>query len=71
MGWRSGTFGVPAEQQPPDFLAYHHSEDDIEEIAAQYEVQWLNRNSSLSMNGNDAKMFEMLAKNIDLRLAFE
>jgi ubiquinone/menaquinone biosynthesis C-methylase UbiE len=62
MGWRAGTFGVPAGHKTPDFLAYHHSEGDIDEISAPYVVQRLNRSASLSMNGNNVEMFELLAK---------
>ncbi len=61
-GWRFGTFGVPAGAMEPLFLAHHHTDIELAEICAPYSVQFLERDSGISMNGNPCQTFELVAK---------
>lgn len=62
QGWRHGAFAVPEMAEKPEFIAYHHSEEDIAAISDGLILQQLLRNSGLSMRGTKTNMFEFLAQ---------
>ncbi len=61
QGWREGSFPAKDPTGIP-FIAHHHSESDLDELAAPYETVWLNRHLSTSMNGNSCSMFEFIGR---------
>jgi len=61
-GWRTGNFAVPGKEGDIQFIAHHHSTEEIDEIMKPYEKVFLNFHDSLSLNGNSCRMFEFLGK---------
>lgn len=57
-GFRRGSFPVTSGAQ---FVAHHHTEEEIPCLTQPFENIRLRRFESLSMNGNRAAMFELLA----------
>lgn len=61
-GWRAGNFPVSDASGKLLFVAHHHSDDELQEIAAPYEELYFGVHLSLSMNGNECKMFELIGR---------
>lgn len=64
LGWRPGNFPVRDASGKLSFVAHHHSEEELQEITRPYQVLYLGFHSSLSMNGNECKMFEFIGRKI-------
>ena len=62
MGWRYGAFAVPEGKSPPEFIAYHHTQGDIDEICRSLVVISLKREEGRSLSGNRVQTFELLAR---------
>jgi SAM-dependent methyltransferase len=60
-GWRRGNFQVNDGSGRPLFVAHHHTEEELASWERLFAVRSLRRFESLSMNGNRASMFELLA----------
>ena len=65
MGWRWGNFAVSDAAGQPLFVAHHHTPDELSEIIAPYTRIDLNYHRSLSMNGNECRMFEFIGRRIE------
>ena len=72
-GWRCGNFAVQSPTGNLEFVAHHHSEEDLRTVTAPYRTMILNFHQSLSMNGHNCKMFEFLGRKVepDLRTTEE
>jgi SAM-dependent methyltransferase len=65
--WRQGNFPVSDPAGHPLFVAHHHTETELGEIAAMFEPVHQNRHRSVSMHGNRCMMFEFIGrKKIDV-----
>jgi SAM-dependent methyltransferase len=64
FGWRAGNFPVRDASGKLSFVAHHHSDEELHEITRPYQVLYLDFHSSLSMNGNECKMFEFIGRKI-------
>jgi len=62
LGWRSGNFAVNDAEGNLLFVAHHHSADELKEIISPYEQKEFQIYKSLSMNGNECKMFEFIGR---------
>ena len=62
LGWRTGNFAVNDSEGQLVFIAHHHSEEDLEQIARPYEKVFYQVHESLSMNGNLVRMFEFIGR---------
>jgi cyclopropane fatty-acyl-phospholipid synthase-like methyltransferase len=61
-GWRSGNFSVNDAQGELLFVAHHHSQEELEQMAEPYIQLDLSSHLSRSMNGNDCRMFRFLGR---------
>jgi SAM-dependent methyltransferase len=61
LGMRPGNFLVEKDGRPL-FVAHHHSAMDLDEITKPYEVLSLVFHDSVSMNGNNCRMFRFLGR---------
>ena len=66
-GLRDGDFTVQDDAGEFQFIAHHHSQDEIMEIASGYEPVDLQIYESISMNGNQCRMFEFIGRKLDDR----
>jgi len=65
--WRKGNFPVSDQTGHPLFVAHHHTETELDEIAARFVPVYQNSHRSLSMHGNQCMMFEFIGrKKIDV-----
>jgi SAM-dependent methyltransferase len=62
LGWRAGNFQVNDFSGNRLFIAHHHSESEIASIMAGYETLSYGLHESLSLNGNQCRMFEILGR---------
>jgi SAM-dependent methyltransferase len=62
MGWRSGNFAVNDAAGVLSFIAHHHSEEEVDSITAPWQQVHFNVHESLSLNGNNCRMFEFLGR---------
>ena len=62
LGWRTGNFPVRTPSGSLLFVAHHHSEEELKEITTPYESLHLTYHKSLSMNGNECRMFEFIGR---------
>lgn len=62
QGLRPGSFPVRDREGKLLFIAHHHSPEEIGRITGAYEVVGLKFHRSLSMNGNECKMFEFIGR---------
>ncbi len=60
-GWRYGDFVVPEGAAEPQFVAHHHTPEELREICRPYRVIRARREHGFSANGNVVKMVELLA----------
>jgi 2-polyprenyl-3-methyl-5-hydroxy-6-metoxy-1,4-benzoquinol methylase len=63
-GLRKGNFHVNDSAGNLHFIAHHHSDDEIREMAAPYQQIEFNLKRSLSMNGNECQMFEFVGRKV-------
>jgi hypothetical protein len=61
-GWRSGNFAVNDAQGKLMFVAHHHSQEELQQIAEPYVQLDLTSHLSQSMNGNECRMFRFLGQ---------
>lgn len=66
MGLREGNFLVKDDKNEPMFVAHHHSDQDVQFIAAPYQHIESLRGESLSMHGNSCQMFEFVGRKMSL-----
>jgi len=62
LGWRTGNFRVNDEVGQTRFIAHHHSREELDTIAAPYQILMMDFHESLSMNGNACSMFRFLGR---------
>jgi SAM-dependent methyltransferase len=62
LGWRFGNFAVNDAEGNLLFVAHHHSAEELNELTSPYQQQELQFYKSLSMNGNQCKMFEFIGR---------
>lgn len=61
-GWRPGNFMVKAPSGVELFVAHHHSDEEVREISMPYDTLHFQIHRSLSMNGNECKMFQFIGR---------
>jgi len=64
-GRRHGNFEVFDENGRLQFIAHHHTHEEMNEIISPYEQIKLNIYKSISMYGNDVNMFEFIGRKIN------
>lgn len=62
QGWRPGNFAVNNSAGALSFIAHHHSEEDVASITAPWHRVHFSIHQSLSLNGNECRMFEFLGR---------
>lgn len=62
LGHRYGSFSVHDGHGSPRFIAHHHSPEELRYIVKPYEILLLDHHQSLSMNGNQCRMFEFIGR---------
>ena len=62
LGWPYGNFTVRDRNDDLLFVAHHHSDEELERIIERFEVIARREFRSLSMNGNDVRMFEFIGR---------
>jgi cyclopropane fatty-acyl-phospholipid synthase-like methyltransferase len=63
-GWRFGNFSVSSPAGDALFVARHHSDEEVRSIISPYSPISYSIHDSLSMNGNQCRMFEFLGRRI-------
>jgi hypothetical protein len=63
-GWRPGNFLVKAPSGSELFVAHHHSDEEVQEITIPYDTLHFQIHHSLSMNGNECKMFQFIGRKV-------
>ena len=64
LGWRRGNFAVREPNGALQFIAHHHSEEELAELCANYRTEVFRPYTSVSMHGNKVRMFELLLRKI-------
>jgi len=62
QGWRPGNFAVHDAAGNLSFIAHHHSDEEVASITALWQHVHFSIHQSLSLNGNECRMFEFLGR---------
>lgn len=61
-GWREGNFEVTDDNNNTLFVAHHHTREELNTITAPYETLKMEVQKSLSMNGNEVRVFQFIGR---------
>jgi len=64
LGWRFGNFAVRKPDGALQFIAHHHSAEELAELRADYRTEIFRPYSSISIHGNEVLMFELLLRKL-------